>query len=134
MLHLGDVDDEYAVARQVNTRSAFPGTSEHQLGTAMDIVTYIPGLGYKLETEMDQTPAYAWLQANAYKFGFVLSYPKGPDGPKAVNPRTGYIYEPWHWRYIGPVPARRYNDCLIRQGLTTQEFLRALNRNPQFSC
>ena len=104
------------------------------MGTALDIVTYIPGMGYKLEPEMDQTPAFAWLQANAYRFGFVLSYPKGPDGVKAVNPRTGYVYEPWHWRYIGPVPARRYNDCLKTRGMTTQEFLRALNKNPNFVC
>lgn len=137
----GNAEDEIATARDVNTRSAFPGTSEHQLGTALDIVTYIsaPGadgkpMGYKLEPEMDQTPAYAWLQANAYKFGFVLSYPKGPDGATSVNPRTGYIYEPWHWRYIGPVPARRYNDCLRKNGMTTQEFLRALNKNTAFTC
>ena len=40
----------------------------------------------------DRTGAYQWLLANAYKYGFVLSYP-------ANNPY--YIYEPWHWRYVG---------------------------------
>ncbi len=129
----GNVADETRVALDVNRRSALPGQSEHQLGTATDIVTDIPGMGWKLEPEMDQTPAFAWLQANAYKFGFVMSYPKGAAGPKAVNPRTGYVYEPWHWRYIGVVPARRYQSCEA-QGLTTQQFLRALNANPKFVC
>jgi LAS superfamily LD-carboxypeptidase LdcB len=129
----GNVSDETRVALDVNTRSALPGQSEHQLGTAMDLVTDIPGMGWKLEPEMDQTPAFAWLQANAYKFGFVLSYPKGAAGPKDVNPQTGYVYEPWHWRYIGVVPARRYQSCKAK-GMTTQQFLRALNLNPKFVC
>jgi LAS superfamily LD-carboxypeptidase LdcB len=129
----GNKADEASVIRDVNTRSALPGQSEHQLGTALDIVTDIPGMGWKLEPEMDQTPAFAWLQVNAYKFGFVLSYPKGPNGPKEVNPRTGYVYEPWHWRYVGIVPAGRYQICKA-QGMTTQEFLRALNLDAKFVC
>jgi|GEM_PF-3979981 len=136
-LHRENHVDEMSAIKSVNTRSAIPGSSEHQLGTAMDIVSYIPSgphQGWNVEFEMDQTPAFAWLQANAYKFGFVLSYPKSASGiPSDVNPRTGYVYEPWHWRYIGPVPAGRYQACRAR-GMTTQEFLRALNKNPQFVC
>lgn len=65
------------------------GYSEHQLGTTVDFVTKEfngnASLFYK-------TKAYQWLVANAYKYGFVLSYPK--------NNRY-YIYEPWHWRFVG---------------------------------
>jgi D-alanyl-D-alanine carboxypeptidase len=72
-----------------NTFSADQGYSEHQLGTAVDFIT--PGLGGQL-TGFDSTKAYTWLTINAHKFGFVLSYPKG---------NAYYIYEPWHWRYVG---------------------------------
>lgn len=63
-----------------------PGFSEHHTGRAVDLST--PG-GPALEIEFDQTAAFAWLNANAAKFGYRLSYPIG-------NP-WGYQYEPWHW-------------------------------------
>ncbi|MNW15580.1 D-alanyl-D-alanine carboxypeptidase [compost metagenome] len=44
-----------------------------------------------LEEVFEQTPAFAWLQANADRFGFVLSFPRGNA--------CGYLYEPWHWCY-----------------------------------
>lgn len=130
--------DERVAARNVNTRSALPGQSEHQLGTAVDFVTFLDVMdplkrGYKLEHEMDQTPAFAWLQANAYRFGFVLTYPKGPNGPNSVNARTGYVYEPWHWRYIGVRTATTYQACAA-VGWTTQDFLREIAKNPSFQC
>lgn len=84
---------QYAVlygAGTANSFSAEQGYSEHQLGTAIDIIT--PGVGGTLTTAFDRTSAYTWLQNNAYRFGFVLSYPKG---------NTYYVYEPWHWRYVG---------------------------------
>lgn len=129
---------------EVNTRSALPGQSEHQMGTAADLVTYVPGYekptpknpgretGYVLEYEMEQTPAYAWLQENAHKFGYVLSYSKdeGIDY-KSPHPQTGYIYEPWHWRYIGSDNARKYKNC---GKMVLIDFLRALAKNPQFEC
>jgi D-alanyl-D-alanine carboxypeptidase len=72
-----------------NSFSADQGYSEHQLGTAVDFTT--PAIGAVL-TGFDKTASYQWLQANAYKYGFVLSYPKG----------NGYfVFEPWHWRYVG---------------------------------
>lgn len=132
-LRKGDVASETAAVTRVNTRSAMPGASEHQLGTAVDLVTNIPGMGYKVEPEMDQTPAYAWLRKNAYRYGFVMSYPISPRGPKEPNDKTGYVYEPWHWRYIGVTAAATYRACEA-QGVTTQDFLRNLKANPRFNC
>ena len=71
--------------------SARPGHSEHQLGTALDIVTH----GYGLVPEFDETKEFKWLSENAYKYGFILRYPKEKEHI------TGYMYEPWHFRYVG---------------------------------
>lgn len=68
--------------------SAAPGFSEHHTGCAVDIGT--PD-SPALEEVFEQTPAFAWLQANAGRFGFVLSFPRGNA--------CGYLYEPWHWCY-----------------------------------
>ncbi len=72
-----------------NTFSADQGYSEHQLGTTLDFST--PDLGGSLSGFGD-TEAYAWLKENAHKYGFTLSYPEG---------NTYYVYEPWHWRFVG---------------------------------
>jgi D-alanyl-D-alanine carboxypeptidase len=72
-----------------NTFSADQGYSEHQLGTAVDFST--PDLGGTLGGFGD-SEAYTWLKANAHKYGFVLSYPEG---------NSYYVYEPWHWRFVG---------------------------------
>lgn len=66
--------------------NAAPGYSEHHTGRALDIAT--PD-SPPLETDFDQTDAFAWLMKNADEFGFVLSYPE--DCPSAIT------YEPWHW-------------------------------------
>lgn len=76
-------------AGTANSFAADQGYSEHQLGTTIDFIT--TGLGGQLEG-FDNTSAYQWLLANAYRFGFVLSYPKD---------NSYYIYEPWHWRFVG---------------------------------
>jgi len=81
-----------------NQFSADQGYSEHQLGTAVDLTT--PDTD-GLYVSLDGTPEYAWLTQNAYKFGFVLSYPKG----------NGYYqYEPWHWRFVGVALATSVHD------------------------
>ena len=72
-----------------NTFSADQGYSEHQLGTTLDFTT--EGLGGGLDG-FENTPAFTWMVANASKYGFTLSYPKG---------NTYYVFEPWHWRYVG---------------------------------
>lgn len=90
--------------------SAHPGFSQHQLGTAVDIgavgkTTFSNGFG--------NTPEGIWLAANAYKFGFCLSYPAGKE---AI---TGYSYEPWHFRYIGVNNAQ----AMINSGSILEEYL-----------
>lgn len=75
---------------KADTYSARPGHSEHQTGLAIDIITK--------DSTMDtfeQTKEFIWLKDNSYKYGFILRYPKDKEN------ETGYIYEPWHYRYIG---------------------------------
>jgi D-alanyl-D-alanine carboxypeptidase len=67
--------------------SALPGASQHQLGTTIDFNS--------LDQSFENTPEGLWLYNNAYKYGFILSYPLGMEA------LTGYKYEPWHYRYIG---------------------------------
>lgn len=76
-------------ASSANQFSADQGYSEHQLGTTVDFIT--TGLGGQLDG-FDGTAAYTWLKSNAYKYGFVLSYPEN---------NKFYVFEPWHWRYVG---------------------------------
>ena len=77
-----------------NTFSADQGYSEHQLGTAVDITVESIGGTFP---GFANTEAYEWLLDNAYKYGFVLSYPEGNDF---------YVFEPWHWRFVGEELAR----------------------------
>ncbi len=76
-------------AGTANKFSADQGYSEHQLGTTIDFGT--PSIKGDL-SKFGKTDAYNWLTNNAYRFGFVLSYPEDNDY---------YQYEPWHWRYVG---------------------------------
>lgn len=127
--------------KRVNTRSALPGTSEHQLGTSVDLVTFLPKYetpdkpkysGYAVEYEMDETPAFDWLQKNAHTYGYVLSYPKTGLADKSLpHPKTGYIYEPWHWRYLGVKQATQYKTC---KNMLLNDFLRKLQKNDDFNC
>lgn len=77
-----------------NTFSADQGYSEHQLGTTVDITT--PAVGGTSQT-FAQTEAYEWLLKNAYRYGFILSYPEN---------NSFYVFEPWHWRFVGTELAR----------------------------
>jgi D-alanyl-D-alanine carboxypeptidase len=78
---------------QARRESAPPGHSEHQMGTTADVISR--SVGWELITEFGATAEGKWLNAHMVEHGFALSYP--PDG-EAV---TGYIYEPWHIRYVG---------------------------------
>jgi LAS superfamily LD-carboxypeptidase LdcB len=84
-----------------NSFSAEQGYSEHQLGTAVDLTT--PSTT-PLTLKFASSTGYAWLTANAYKYGFELSYPP-------LNPY--YIYEPWHWRFVGVDLATWLHDSNI---------------------
>jgi LAS superfamily LD-carboxypeptidase LdcB len=85
-------------AGTANSFSADQGYSEHQLGTTVDFIT--TGLG-GTTNGFDATATYQWLLSNAYRFGFELSYPKG---------NGYYVYEPWHWRFVGVKLATYLHD------------------------
>lgn len=88
-----------------STYSARPGHSEHQSGLAIDITSLSQSYG--------QTAEGKWVAENCYKYGFILRYPKGKDNI------TGYMYEPWHMRWLGKSTAKLVYDS----GLTLEEFL-----------
>ena len=89
---------------------ALPGTSEHQLGLAVDIVD----MGYQqLDIEQENTPVQRWLIENSWKYGFVLRY------PTEKSEITGIIYEPWHYRYVGKAAAKE----MYRKNLCLEEYL-----------
>ncbi len=93
---------------------ARPGTSEHQLGLAVDIIdTRL----WELEEEQETLPAQKWLMEHAWEFGFILRYPKDKID------KTGIIYEPWHYRYVGKEVAKELHDS----GLTLEEYLQSLS-------
>ena len=85
---------------------ALPGTSEHELGLAVDIIAD--------KSRSDNEEVYSWLAENAYKYGFIQRYPKNKT---AV---TGFEYEPWHYRYVGSVAAEE----IYEKGLCLEEYLR----------
>ena len=99
--------------REAAKRVAFPGTSEHELGLALDIVDE----SYQnLNERQETTPAQKWLMANAWRYGFILRYPNG------TTEHTGIIYEPWHYRYVGKELAQELHDS----GLCLEEYLEQL--------
>lgn len=90
--------------------TAVPGTSEHQLGLAADILcTSRPWL----DEGQANTETQKWLMANCHKYGFILRYPKG------TTSITGIIYEPWHYRYVGVEIATE----IMTRGITLEEYL-----------
>lgn len=91
--------------------SARPGHSEHQLGVAIDFRSESGGSPF--EGDWGETKAGQWMAANAWKYGFVMSYPKGK---RSV---TCYVYESWHFRYLGRDLAKAVHDS----GLTVREYL-----------
>ncbi len=95
------------------TKVAPPGTSEHNLGLAADIVAF----SYqKLDKGFCDTPECSWLRENAHRFGFILRYPEEKSSV------TGIIYEPWHFRYVGKEVA----EAIRQNGLCLEEYLESL--------
>ena len=89
-----------------------PGTSEHETGLALDIVS----LHYQLLDEAQaQTPEQKWLMENCWKYGFVLRYPADKEDI------TGIGYEPWHYRYVGKEAAADMHET----GQCLEEYLKA---------
>ena len=91
--------------------SARPGHSEHQLGTSIDFRSYNGGAPWF--RDWASTKAGAWMQANAWTFGWVMSYPKGKSA------KTCYQYEPWHYRYVGRANAKLIHASTV----TTRQWI-----------
>ena len=87
--------------------SAKPGHSEHQTGLAVDVIG-----SFGTYNEFEDTKEFTWMKENAYKYGFILRYPKG----KEII--TGFKYEPWHYRYVGTEVAK----YLYEKQLTLEEY------------
>ena len=87
--------------------SARPGHSEHQTGLAVDV----EGSNRDYD-EFENSKEFVWMKENAYKYGFILRYPKGKEKI------TGFKYEPWHYRYVGLDVAKTIHD----ENLTLEEY------------
>lgn len=82
------------LGEQAKKEVARPGYSEHQLGSALDLSDQ--SIGFALvDPRFAESAGGIWLSEHAYEYGFVLSYPEGQEE------ETGYVYEPWHYRYVG---------------------------------
>ena len=88
-----------------NTYSAKPGESEHQTGLSFDVG--------KVDSSFANTKEAKWIDENAYLYGFIVRYPKNKTNI------TGYIYEPWHIRYLGKKTAK----MVYESKLTLEEYL-----------
>jgi len=96
---------------QAVVRSARPGHSEHQLGTAIDVSS--PGWSGRFGDWAREAPEGAWMAEHAWEYGFVMSYPPG------AQERTCFGYEPWHYRWIGREAAAEQRES----GLVLRDFL-----------
>lgn len=103
-----------AEARELaGTVVAVPGTSEHELGLAFDLVDD----SYRnLDEAQENTAVQKWLMENSWKYGFILRYPNDK------SEITGIIYEPWHYRYVGKHEAQK----IYESGLCLEEYLESL--------
>ncbi len=90
---------------EADRHSARPGFSEHQTGLAFDL--------NPVDQSFGRTAAGRWVAANAHRFGLIVRYPEGKDGV------TGYMWEPWHLRYVG-VPLA---TTLSESGQSLEEYL-----------
>ena len=92
---------------------AVPGTSEHQTGLALDIVS----AGYQLLDEaQEDTAEQKWLMEHCWEYGFILRFPEDK------TEITGIGYEPWHYRYVG----RETAEAIHKSGLCLEEYLQSL--------
>jgi len=95
---------------EARTFSAKPGQSEHQTGLAMDITS--ESVDYRLSGDFGDTVEGQWVAENAHNYGFIIRYPRDKEEI------TGYIYEPWHLRYVGVDLATE----IYESGLTMEEY------------
>lgn len=96
--------------KKASTRVALSGVSEHQTGLGVDITSKS---AVDKGIKFGSTKESKWIADNAYKYGFILRYPKGSEDI------TGYMYEPWHLRYVGVNLAKK----IYESGLTFEEYM-----------
>ena len=96
--------------------AALPGYSEHQTGLAFDVMT-----STSTTETFENTKEYEWLKNNAYKYGFILRYPKDKEDI------TGYAYESWHYRYVGKEIAKKIKE----ENITYDEYYAYYIENKQ---
>ena len=96
--------------KEVLRSVAYPGTSEHNLGLAVDLVSSEYQL---LDEKQADTPEFKWLIENCAEYGFILRYPEEKEDILGIK------YEPWHFRYVGVKAARE----IMEKGLTLEEYL-----------
>lgn len=102
--------DYWSAYEETSLNVALPGTSEHALGLALDLIS---NQYTELDEGQEKTAEAKWLAKNCHKYGFILRYP-----PEKTN-ITGIIYEPWHYRYVGEEHAAK----IMESGLTLEEYL-----------
>lgn len=109
---MGEEEAKVEAAKAV----AIPGTSEHQLGLAVDIVD---ANMQDLTDEQENTETQKWLMANSWRYGFIHRYPNGKTDI------TGIIYEPWHYRYVGKAAAQD----IFNRDITLEEYVGKTNQS-----
>ncbi len=103
---------ERSARLEAGTVVAVPGTSEHQLGLAVDIVDME---NQNLDETQEDTAVQKWLMAHSWEYGWILRYPSDKSDV------TGIVYEPWHYRYVGREAAAEIH----RLGVCLEEYLDA---------
>ena len=109
---MGEEEAKVEAAKAV----AIPGTSEHQLGLAVDIVD---ANMQDLTDEQEKTETQKWLMANSWRYGFIHRYPNDKTDI------TGIIYEPWHYRYVGRAAAQD----IFNRDITLEEYVGKTNQS-----
>lgn len=109
---MGEEEAKVEAAKAV----AIPGTSEHQLGLAVDIVD---ANMQDLTDEQEKTETQKWLMANSWRYGFIHRYPNDKTDI------TGIIYEPWHYRYVGKAAAQD----IFNRDITLEEYVGKTNQS-----
>jgi D-alanyl-D-alanine carboxypeptidase len=104
----------YAEALQLTTLEiAVPGTSEHNAGLALDLFCRDFFREHGICDTFEETELFAWFYENSWRYGFILRYPRD------TTHITGFIYEPWHFRFVGVMRAQE----IFELGLTLEEYM-----------
>ena len=110
--HYRTDDEQLALYKEDSKTATLPGTSEHQIGLALDVyVKYFAGMGFL------KSPAGQFVNRNCWEYGFIIRY---PIFKKHI---TGIKFEPWHIRYVG-MP---HSEIIYKKGITLEEYIDSLD-------